>query len=100
MSIHGKSPSAYRELRDSGALIFPSERVLRDYKSYFKPKPGINSENNEDLRGKSANFNDMQIYVVVVMHEMNIQSNLVFDKYSGDLIGFIDYYYYYYNSFI
>ena len=90
LSLHGKSPSAYRELRDSGALILPSERVLRDYKNYFKPKAGINSENIEDLRGKTANFNDMQRYVVVVMDEMKIQSNLVFDKYSGDLIGFID----------
>ena len=90
LSLHGKSPSAYRELRDSGALILPSERVLRDYKNYFKPKAGINSENIEDLRGKTANFNDMQRYVVVVMDEMKIPSNLVFDKYSGDLIGFID----------
>ena len=40
LSIHGKSPSAYRELRDSGALVLPSERVLRDYKNYFKPKAG------------------------------------------------------------
>ena len=87
LSLHGKSPSAYRELRDSGVLILPSKRVLRDYKNYFKPKVGINSE---DLQGKTTNFNDMQRYVVVVMDEMKIQSNLVFDKYSGDLIGFID----------
>ena len=45
LSLHGKSPSAYRELRDSGALILPSERILRDYKNYFKPKAGINNEN-------------------------------------------------------
>ncbi len=49
LSLHGKSPSAYRELRDSGALILPSERVLRDYKNYFKPKAGINKENVESL---------------------------------------------------
>ncbi|CAB4023577.1 Transposable element P transposase [Paramuricea clavata] len=84
LSLHGKSPSAYRELRDSGALILPSERVLRDYKNYFKPKAGINSEDVEDLRGKTANFNDIQRYVVVIMDEIKIQSNLVFDKYSGD----------------
>ncbi len=35
LSVHGKSPSAYRELRDSGALILLSERVLWDYKNYF-----------------------------------------------------------------
>jgi hypothetical protein len=32
LSIHSKSPSAYRELRESGALILPSERVLRAIK--------------------------------------------------------------------
>ena len=52
LSIHGKSPSAYRELRDSGALILPSERVLRDYKNYLKLKAGINQENIECIGRK------------------------------------------------
>ena len=90
LSLHGKSASAYRELRDSGALILPSERVLRDYKNYFKPKAGINQENIDDLRGKTSTYSDLQRYVALIMDEMKIQSNLVFDKYSGDLIGFID----------
>lgn len=47
LSLHGKSAAAYRELQESGALILPSERVLRDYKNYFKPKAGINLENTE-----------------------------------------------------
>ena len=41
LSIHAKSASAYGELRGSGALTLPSERVLRDYKNYFKPGAGI-----------------------------------------------------------
>ncbi len=90
LSLHGKSPAAYRELRDSGALVLPSERVLRDYKNYFKPKPGINMENIECVREKVRSFSEVQRYVVLVMDEMKIQSSLVFDKYSGDLIGFID----------
>ena len=90
LSLLVKSPSAYRELRDTGALILPSKRVLRDYKNYFKPKAGIDPENVEYLRKNKSNRNGPQRYVVVVMDEMKIQSNLVFDKYSGDLIGFID----------
>ena len=90
LSIHSKSPSAYRELRDSGALVLPSERVLRDYKNYFEPKPGINKENVESLREKTSSFTSVQRYVALVMDEMKIQSSLVFDKVSGDLIGFID----------
>ena len=88
--MHGKSPAAYRELQDSGALILPSECVLRDYKNYFKPKAGINPENNEAPREKAISLTGIQRYVVVVMDEMKIQSNLVFDKHSGDLIGFVD----------
>ncbi len=45
LSLHGKSTSAYTELQDSGALILPSERVLRNYKNYFKPNAGVNKEN-------------------------------------------------------
>ena len=90
LSLHGKSPAAYRELRDSGALILPSERVLRDYKNYFKPKAGLNIENIDNLQKKASSLSGIQRYVVVVMDEMKIQSNLVFDKHSGDLIGFVD----------
>ena len=90
LSLHGKSPAAYREIRDSGAMILPSERVLRDYKNYFKPKAGLNVDNIESLRDKASSAAGIQRYVVFVMDEMKIQSNLVFDKYSGDLIGFVD----------
>ena len=90
LSIHCKSPSAYREIRESGALILPSERVLRDYKNYFKPGAGITKENIEELKEKTSTYTGIQQYVAVVMDEMKIQENLVFDKSSGELIGFID----------
>ena len=90
LSLHGKSLSAYRELRDSGALVLPSERILRDYKNYFKPKAGINDENVCSLKEKVSSFSGVQRYVVLVMDEMKIQSNLVFDKVTGELIGFVD----------
>ena len=91
LSLHEKSPSAYRELRESGALVFiPSERTLRDYKNYFSPKKGINTENVDALSKMSASFTGNQRYVVLVMDEIKIQSDLVFDKNSGDLVGFME----------
>ena len=90
LSLHAKLASAYRELQKSGALILPSERVLRDYKNYFKPKAGINKENVENLKDKISSFSNVQRYVALVMDEMKIQSKLVFNKVSGELIGFID----------
>ena len=90
LSIHAKSASAYRELRDSGALILPGEHVLHGYKNYFKPGAGIKKENVEELKEKASKFSGIQKYVTVMMDEMKIQENLVFDKTSGELIGFID----------
>lgn len=90
LSLHGMSATAYRELRESRSLVLPSERVLRDYKNYFKPKAGINLENIESLREKTATLTGIQTYLALVMDEMKMQSNLVFDKYSGELIGFVD----------
>ena len=90
LSVHGKSPSDYRELRDSSALVLPSERVLRDYRNYCTPKAGINKENVADLHSKVASFRPTQWYVVLVMDAMKIQSNLVFDKSSGNLAGLTD----------
>ena len=45
LSLHAKSPAAYRELRDSGVLVLPSERTLRDYRNFFKPRQGLNPAN-------------------------------------------------------
>ena len=90
LSLHATSPAAYRQITESKALILPSERVLRDYKTYFKPKAGINLENIDTLRNKTSSLSGIQRYMVVVIDEMKIQANLVFDKYSGDLIGFVD----------
>ena len=63
---------------------------MRNYKNYFKPKAGINVENIEHLQEKSSLLSRIQRYVVVVMDEMEIESNLVYDRYSDDLIGFVD----------
>ena len=78
LSLHGKPAVAYREVRESRALVWPSERVVRDYKSYFKPKVGINLENVEYLREKAGTLTGIQRYLVLVMDEIKIQSNLVF----------------------
>ena len=90
LSLHSKSPSAYRELATSGVLILPSERVLQDYRNYFKPKPGFNEDNITRLKDMTIQLFDVQRYVVISFDEMKIQSDLVFDKHSNELIGFVD----------
>ena len=84
LSLHSKSPSPYRELTSSGVLVLPSERVLRDYRNYFHPKPGFNEVNISRLQDMTKQLFDVQRYVVISFDEMKIQSNLVFDKHSNE----------------
>ena len=62
LSLHSKSPSAYRELTTSGVLVLPSERVLRDYRHYFKPKPRYNEDNITRLKDMTMQLFDVQRY--------------------------------------
>ena len=90
LSIHAKSPAAYREIRDSSILILPSEKTLRDYRNFFTPKAGFHPENIERLSSQTSQYFDIQRYVVIAFDEMKIHSKLVFDKHSNELIGFVD----------
>ena len=90
LSVHAKSPAAYRELASSGVLVLPSERVLRDYWNFFIAKPGFNKENIQKLSNETTQLFDCQRYVVLSFDEMKVQSNLVFDKHTNELIGFVE----------
>ena len=43
-----------------------------------------------ELRHKVKEFSDKEKFVVLLMDEMKIQENLVWDKHNGELIGYVD----------
>eukprot|EP00794_Sanderia_malayensis_P001641 gene1641-1822_t len=92
LSISQKSASAYDQLMDTfGDVIkLPSRRTLRDYKNWIRPKTGFQKEVVVELTRLSDSHFDIQRYVVILIDEMKVKSNLVFDKHSGQLIGFVD----------
>ena len=90
LSLQTKSPAAYDEWRKSGVLILPSQRVLRDYKNAIRPKRGFNNEVIFELKELTEDCFDIQRYVALYFDEMKIQAGLVFDKHTGELIGFVD----------
>ena len=90
LSLASKSASAYDELRNSNVLILPSRRTLRDYKNVIRPKTGFNSEVVEELVTTAAPLVGYQRFVVLSFDEIKVQENLVFDKHSGKLIGYVD----------
>lgn len=90
LSLASKSPSCYEELRNSGVLVLPSQRRLRDYRNVIKPKRGFQKEVIDELIIEANNYFDVQRYVVLLFDEMKVLANLVFDKTTGELVGFTD----------
>ena len=90
-----KSASAYGDIRyyeksGTGILILPSRRRLRDYKNYIRPERGFNKSIINELKNKIKNFSYNEKFFVILMDEMKIQSNLVWDKHTGELIEYVN----------
>ena len=90
LSLATKSPACYEELRKSKILVLPSQRTLKDYRNCIRPKAGFQAEVIEELKDSTNSYFDVQRYIVLLFDEMKIMSNLVFDKVTGELIGYLD----------
>ena len=44
----------------------------------------------EDLKKTTKSYSAVQWHIGIVLNEMKLKSNLVFKKYSGELIGYMD----------
>lgn len=92
--IHLKmlSSSCYNSFRSSGVVKLPSERTLRDYTNVIKAKSGLQKDVDEQL-AKEANIesaSEHEKYVALVFDEVKIKEDLVYNKHSGELIGFVN----------
>ena len=85
------SSSAYHCLRSSGFIKLPSERSLRDYTHFFKSKEGFQREVDEMLQNEAQiHTAERKKYVALLFDEMKVKESLVYDKYSAEVIGFVD----------
>ena len=84
------SSRAYETLRDSGCIVLPSQRTLRDYTYYVQSSTGFSAEVDKQLidATKPDQAKEWEKCVVLVMDEMHLREDLVYDKHSGALIGF------------
>jgi len=72
----------------SGLLRLPSQRTLRDYTHVIKPLSGFSDEVVEMLM-KEGRLEEWQKRMVFIIDEIHIKEDLVFDKTTGELKGFI-----------
>ena len=85
---HLSGSSAYEMLRESGVIKLPSQRTLRDYTYYTKAAPGFSNDVDEQLMeaAKIDTCKEYEKFIVLLMDEMHIKEDLVYDKHSGTLL--------------
>ena len=84
------SGKAYETLKDSGIITLPSQRTLRDYTHYSTTTIGFSHEVDQHLVDVADLSHDLHKYVVLIIDEMHIKEELVYDKHQGSLIGFVN----------
>lgn len=83
---HLAGSSAYEMLRESGAIKLPSQRTLRDYTYYTKTKSGFGDDVDQQLM-EAAKIHvcpEREKYIILVMDEMHIKEDIVYDKHTGE----------------
>ena len=90
LSMKLRSSSSYNALRNSSILVLPSDRTLRDYTHFVKAQAGFSPEVDRQLQ-REAKLDSIPLYqrnICLVFDEVKIKEDLVYDKHSGDIIGF------------
>lgn len=86
--LRHKSAGAYELLRTTGCLQLPSQRTLRDYTHYVKSTTGFSTDVDLQLIKSAGNLKEHEKYVTLILDEMHIKEDLVYDRWTGELIGF------------
>ena len=72
----------------------PSDRTLRDYVNWAKPTTGFSTSVDNQLLAEAAIGSSLtpshHQYVCLVFDECKIKEDLIYNKHSGELIGYTD----------
>lgn len=87
-----QSNKCYQALRESKCIVLPSQRTLRDYTHYLNSTSGFSFEADEELIrvAKPELTEEFKKCVCITIDEMHIKENLVFNKHTGALVGYVD----------
>ena len=87
--LRAHSQGAYETLRQSKCIQLPSQRTLRDYTHHLKPGPGFSAGVDSQLQS-AVNIDkceEREKYVLLLLDEMHVKQDLVYNKNTGDLHG-------------
>ena len=90
--LHHCSSKAYKVLQNSKCLQLPSQRTLWDYSHCNMSGAGFSTATDEQLReyvnpGETLSHKSL---VGLLFDEMHIKEGLVFNKNTGNLVGFVE----------
>ena len=89
-----RSPRAYNDLKGSGLLVLPSQRLLRYYKNIVKQKPDFNECNLDWMKAEASrrNISSFGHRGGILIDEMTVQDDLVITKKGDkwDIVGMVD----------
>ena len=90
--LRAQSQGAYETLHQSKCIRMPSQRTLRDYTHHLKSEPGFSAGVDAQLLS-ATNINSCEErdkHVLLLLDEMYVKQDLVYDKNTGELIGFMN----------
>ena len=88
--LQRQSAAAYQTLQNIGVLRLPGESTLRDYTNVYHPKPGFQKDAIEELKKAADKLAENVHFVVLLPDKMTVKADLLFDKCSEELVGFVN----------
>ena len=88
--LEAKGSGLYHEMRKLGVVTLPGKTTLRDYTSLLPETLGIRHRNISSLKERCQDTPSGRMFFSLMMDEMTIRENIVFDTKSGNLIGFVN----------
>lgn len=90
--LRHQSSKCYEALWESKCISLPSQRTLLDYTHFVSSAVGFSDDVDRQLYTVAGvpSLKEFQKCVAVVIDEMHTHEDLIYDKHSGKLIGFVN----------
>ena len=87
--LQHKSSGAHELMRECGVIKLPLQRTLKDYTHYIQATPGFSPKVDQQLMeaAEIATCPEFKKYVFLLLDEMHVKEDLVYDKHTGSFVG-------------